>query len=296
MLLGRRLGTAEQLPLNPFPAAGIHDPADAGNAFRISGSSGTWTVGETFTGGTSGATGTVISDTTNAHGLNILKYAPNNNILFSSGEGITGSGSTTATIVAIYGLQGARDVTLYRYYKIIKPPIYTTGDKYAFHPSLGDADEWKFADSMIESATSARTFGSMAVYPVYLNALTTISSGINASVTTIPLAELANLPTQGTIKLGTEEITYTGKSAASGAGNLTGGTRGANGTTAASHSSGANLTLVRLAASQNTVSGFRLSDWATDWRGVAITIGDMATYANRKNNISAPSEITLWKT
>ena len=136
----------------------------------------------------------------------------------------------------------------------------------------------------------------MALYPLYLNALTTISRGINASVTTIPLAELSNLPTQGTIKLGTEEITYTGKSAASGAGNLTGGTRGANGTTAASHSSGANLTLVRLAASQNTVSGFRLSDWATDWRGVAITIGDMATYANRKNNISAPSEITLWKT
>ena len=296
MLLGRRLGTAEQLPLNPFPAAGIHDPADAGNAFRISGSSGTWSVGETFTGNTSGATGTVISDTTNDHGFNILKYAPNNNILFSSGEGITGSGSTTATIVAIYGLQGARDVTLYRYYKIIKPPIYMTGDKYGFHPRLGDADEWKFADSMIESATSARTFGSMAVYPVYLNALTTISSGINASVTTIPVAELANLPTQGTIRLATEEITYTGKSAASGAGNLTGGTRGANSTTAASHSSGVNLTLVRLAASQNTVSGFRLSDWAEDWRGVAITIGDMANYANRKNNISAPSEITLWKT
>ena len=296
MLLGRRLGTVDQLPLNPFPAVGIHDPADAGNAFRISGSSATWTVGETFTGGTSGATGTVMSDTTNDHGLNILKYAPNNTVLFASGETITGSLSTTATIVAIYGLQGARDVTVYRYYKIIKPPVYMTGDKYGFHPNLGDANEWKFADSMVESAASARTFGSIAVYPVYLHALTTISSGINASVTTIPVAELANLPTQGTIKLGTEEITYTGKSAASGAGNLTGGTRGANGTTAASHLSGVNLTLVRLAASQNTVSGFRLSDWAEDWRGVAITIGDMATYANRKNNISAPSEITLWKT
>ena len=296
MLLGRRLGTQAPLPLNPNPALGIHDPADAGNAFRISGSSATWTVGETFTGGTSGATGTVMSDTTNDHGLNILKYAPNNTILFQTGETITGSGSTTATIVSLYGLQGARDVTLYRYYKILKPPIYMTGDKYGFHPNLGDADEWKFTDSMVESAASVRTFGTMAVYPVYLNALTTISSGINASVTTIPVAELTNLPTQGTIKLGTEEITYTGKSAASGAGNLTGGTRGANGTTAASHLSGVNLTLVRLAASQNTVSGFRLSDWATDWRGVAITIGDMATYANRKNNISAPSEITIWKT
>ena len=92
------------------------------------------------------------------------------------------------------------------------------------------------------------------------------------------------------------EMCIRDRSAASGAGNLTGGTRGANGTTAASHLINANLTLVRLAASQNTVSGFRLSDWTEDWRGVAITIGDMANYANRKNNISAPSEITIWKT
>ncbi len=296
MLLGRRLGTTDQLPINPFPAVGIHDPADAGNAFRISGSSGTWTVGETFTGGTSGATGTVMSDTTNDHGLNILRYAPNNTILFDSGETITGSNSTTATIVTIYGLQGARDVTLYRYVKILKPPVYMVGDKYAFHPRLGDAQEWKFSNGMVSSAASSRTFSSMAVYPVYLNMLTTITSAINDVVTTIPVAATDNLPTQGTIKLGTEEITYTGRSTASGAGNLTGCTRGANSTTAASHSSGANLTLVRLARSQTGASGYRIQDWATDWRGVALTIGDIATYPQRKNNISAPTEITIWKT
>jgi len=85
--------------------------------------------------------------------------------------------------------------------------------------------------------------------------LTTISSAVNASVTSIPVADLTNLPTQGTIKLESEEITYTGKSAASGAGNLTGATRGANSTTAASHLINTNLTLVRLARFLVRVTG-----------------------------------------
>ena len=35
MLLGRRLGTTDQLPINPFPAVGVHDPATLVNSFRI---------------------------------------------------------------------------------------------------------------------------------------------------------------------------------------------------------------------------------------------------------------------
>jgi len=307
MLLGRRLGTEEQLPINPNPAVGIHDPADYGNSFRISGSTGTITKGALITGDTSGATATAILDTTNDHGVNLLYYellaggdvplAPGS-VLFSSGEGITMSGvyTGTATVVSIHGLRGFRDVTLYHYVKVLTPPKYMTGDKYAFHPRLGDAQEWKFSYGMVSSASSSRTFSSMAVYPVYLNMVTTITSAINNIVATIPVAALDNLPTQGTIKLDTEEITYTGKSAASGAGNLTGGTRGTNGTTAVSHLITTNLTLVRLARSQTGASGYRIQDWATDWRGVALTIGDIATYPQRKNNISAPTEITMWKT
>ena len=307
MLLGRRLGTTDQLPINPFPAVGVHDPATFMNSFRISGSSGTITKGALITGNTSGATATAILDTTNDHGVNLLYYellaggdvplAPGS-VLFDPGETITMSGvySGTATIVNIHGLQGFRDVTLYRYVKILKPPVYMTGDKYAFHPRIGDAQEWKFSYGMVSSAGSSRTFNSMAVYPVYLNMLTTITSAINDVVVTIPVAETADLPTQGTIKLGTEEITYTGRSSASGAGNLTGATRGTNGTTAASHLINANLTLVRLARSQTGASGYRIKDWATDWRGVALTIADIAAYPQRKNNITAPTEITLWKT
>ena len=63
-----------------------------------------------------------------------------------------------------------------------------TGDKYAFHPRIGDAQEWKFSYGMVSSAASSRTFNSMTVYPVYLNMVTTITSAINDVVATIPVA------------------------------------------------------------------------------------------------------------
>lgn len=63
---------------------------------------------------------------------------------------------------------------------------------------------------------------------------TTLSAGINAAVTNIPLTSAAEFPAAGSITIGTEYITYTGKSTNT----LTGATRGAGGTTAASHTSG----------------------------------------------------------
>ena len=306
MLIGRRLGTTDQKPLNPFPAVGIHDPADFGNSFRITGSSKTIAKGELITGDQSGATATAILDTTNDHGVNLLSYellaggdmpGQPGTVNFIVGESCTCTpNGGVFTIVSIHGLQGFRDITLFHYTKILKPPIYMVGDKFGFAPTYSDAHEWKFSNGMVASAASSRTFGTMAVYPVYLNMLTTITSAINNSVATIPVAETANLPTQGTIKLGTEEITYTGRSSASGAGNLTGATRGANGTTAASHLINANLTLVRLARSQTGASGYRIMDWAEDWKGTSLTIGDIATYPQRRNDITPPTEITIWKT
>jgi hypothetical protein len=57
----------------------------------------------------------------------------------------------------------------------------------------------------------------------------------------IPLTEVKDMPGAsqggGTITVGSEAIRYTGKSAATGAANLTGAVRGSNGTTAATHSS-----------------------------------------------------------
>ena len=73
------------------------------------------------------------------------------------------------------------------------------------------------------------------------NALTTTLNGaIDASTTTIVLTSVVNFPSTGTnhIQIGSEEISYTGISGNT----LTGVTRGARGTTAASHADGATVT------------------------------------------------------
>jgi len=70
------------------------------------------------------------------------------------------------------------------------------------------------------------------------NPITTITGTTNealdASETAIDMVSTKQFPTSGTILIGSEQITYTGKTTTT----LTGCTRGANSTTAASHSSG----------------------------------------------------------
>jgi hypothetical protein len=66
----------------------------------------------------------------------------------------------------------------------------------------------------------------------------TLSSGINASVTSLTLASASSFASSGTVQIGTELITYTSNSGNT----LSGLTRGATGTTAAIHSSGATVT------------------------------------------------------
>ena len=63
---------------------------------------------------------------------------------------------------------------------------------------------------------------------------TTLNGGINNSVTTITVTDTAGFPTAGSVKINSEIITYTGIST----NNLTGCTRGTQGTTPASHSDG----------------------------------------------------------
>ena len=60
-----------------------------------------------------------------------------------------------------------------------------------------------------------------------------LSAAINDTATTIPLNSLVGFPTSGTILIGTEQITYSGQN--SDTTSLTGATRGANSTSAASH-------------------------------------------------------------
>ena len=258
-LIGRRLGTADQGTINPYPDKVIDstDKANATPSLRVTGS-GTFSNGQTITGSSSGATGLVFSDNIDPPGERYVFYTSLTGI-FTTSDTIT-AGAVTASVVEVWGLLGQYDLTLRRYIEIKYPAQSMSGQKYGFAPAYRDIDNWKWVPSQIAASTSSRTFNSMNVYPVYINMITTISSAINAAVTTIPVTATDNLPTAGTIKLGTEEITYTGRSAASGAGNLTGATRGANSTSAASHLINANLTEVRNAVKLKT--GWRIADWA----------------------------------
>lgn len=70
-------------------------------------------------------------------------------------------------------------------------------------------------------------------------AITTLNGAINSSVTSIVLTSATGFGTSGTVLIGSELITYSGVSVNT----LTGCTRGTNGTTAASHSSGGTVQL-----------------------------------------------------
>ena len=302
-LIGRRLGTSDQGTINPYPDKVIDstDKADATPSLRVTGS-GTFTNGQTITGSSSGATGLVFSDTEDPAGHRFVFYTSLTGI-FTTSDTIT-AGAVTASVVEVWGLLGQYDLLLRRYIKIIFPATSMSGQKYGFAPAYRDLDNWKWVPSQVASATSTRTFGSMDVYPVYINKITTISSGIDSSTTTIPVTATDNLPTQGTIKLQTEEITYTGRSTASGTGNLTGATRGANSTSAASHVNATDLTEVRNAVKLKT--GWRIVDWALfDDQLTTVTIDKvMQGYANDrtswlgspKNGRCIDAEITVGKT
>ena len=70
------------------------------------------------------------------------------------------------------------------------------------------------------------------------NGSTTISQDHNSSVTTITVTSTTGFSSTGTIIIGSEQITYTGTTSTT----FTGATRGANSTSAASHTSGATVT------------------------------------------------------
>ena len=91
------------------------------------------------------------------------------------------------------------------------------------------------ADSLIRAANSART---------------TLSASITNNAATISVASTASFPASGAFMIDSEIIFYTGKTATT----FTGLVRGADGTTAAAHSSGAAVRGVITAAHHNTLA------------------------------------------
>ncbi len=100
----------------------------------------------------------------------------------------------------------------------------------------------------------------------------TLSSSINTSVTTLTMASASSFPSSGTVIIGSELITYTGVSGNT----LTGLTRGANGTTAASHSSGATV---------QDASGY--AGWNTAVSGDVVTAPGIWSLDNFGNKLIA---------
>ncbi len=78
---------------------------------------------------------------------------------------------------------------------------------------------------------------------------TTLSGAIDNAVTSIPLTSTTSFPTAGYVTIDNEVISYTGVSG----GNLTGATRGADGTAAASHLSAAAVSATIVAAHHNNL-------------------------------------------
>jgi hypothetical protein len=100
----------------------------------------------------------------------------------------------------------------------------------------------------------------------------TLSSSINTSVTTLTMASASSFPSSGTVIIANELITYTGVSGNT----LTGLTRGANGTTAASHSSGATV---------KDASGY--AGWNTAVSGDVVTAPGLWSLDNFGNKLVA---------
>lgn len=293
-LFGMRLGTSTQGLINPSPMAEANEPTDKQRLYdpALSITTGAaFTLYETITGSASGATGKVAIDATTDDGMRVLTYVPVSGI-FQATETITGGGSgSTATVNAVYGLRGQRDRTITGPIINYDYQIGLKGDTNGSRPDYGTLDRFMFAESIQKTRTSTYTFRSHDVYTVGLP-LSTLNGGINNSVNTITVADGSVYPSAGTIQIGNELIDYTGKSS----NDLTGCTRGAHSTSAASHLTGVNVLSIRWALKQDKSAGFRIQDWATDYNGTSITIGAITEFPGRRNNISPPTEITLYKT
>jgi hypothetical protein len=112
-------------------------------------------------------------------------------------------------------------------------------------------------------------------------ATTTLNGGIDAVVTTITVVSTSAFPTSGRLDIGTELITYTGKTPTT----FTGCVRGANGSTAASHLTG--VTVINATSwvdwgEESNTAGVTLApgSWSLDNYGqiLVATVKNGATY------------------
>ena len=155
--------------------------------------------------------------------------------------GSFGTGNAVCESVAVI----PTDDSEYELYMIVKRTINGATTRYVeylhtFNFDQTDNTSFNYLDSQLGLSKSQ----------------TTLTAGINATATTVPVASVSGLSSSGKIKIGGEIISYAGISSL----NLTGCTRGQNITTATSHLSGAvTKEVVNIIAGLNHLEGQTVS-------------------------------------
>ena len=155
--------------------------------------------------------------------------------------GVFGTGNAVCESVAVI----PTDDSEYELYMIVKRTINGATTRYVeylhtFNFDQTDNTSFNYLDSQLDLSKSQ----------------TTLTAGINATATTVPVASVSGLSASGKIKIGGEIISYAGISSL----NLTGCTRGQNITTATSHLSGAvTKEVVNIIAGLNHLEGQTVS-------------------------------------
>ena len=115
------------------------------------------------------------------------------------------------------------------------------------------------------------------------NGSTTLSLALNNSDTTVTVTSTTNFSTQGTLLVGSEQITYTGKTTTT----FTGCSRGANSTSAASHSNSAVITQYWTEIDSGRTGAGRYSFFRYNLAGIDyIMWADGANHASRYKTAS----------
>jgi hypothetical protein len=155
--------------------------------------------------------------------------------------GVFGTGDAVVESVAVIPTEDSE----YELYMIVKRTINGATTRYVeylhtFNFDQTDNTSFNYLDSQLGLSKSQ----------------TTLTAGINATATTVPVASVSGLSASGKIKIGGEIISYAGISSL----NLTGCTRGQNITTATSHLSGAvTKEVVNIIAGLNHLEGQTVS-------------------------------------
>ena len=178
----------------------------------------------------------------------------------------SGSPTVTVTVASVHGLKDD-DIVLFDAVSGISGSTFTNGifeDKKFMVTSVPSDKTFTLTMASNESGTAMTNAGTASVLCYYsvgpsqqqgsfgwgtglyggvINgaATTTLATALTDTTgTTVVLTSSVAFPASGTIQIGTEFITYTANN--TGTGTLTGGARGANGSTAATHSAGATIT------------------------------------------------------